>query len=133
VAFECEFRPETDRSTPLAAASSQEAVLLRDEIINAGRKLWLRQYVDGNGGNISVRLGTEYVLCTPTMVSKGDLEPADICLSDLDGNILAGDRSRTSELLLHLAIYNANPNRARNLHRTGCRRALRNARHAGLR
>jgi L-fuculose-phosphate aldolase len=74
-----------------------------------GRKLWERQYVDGNGGNISVRLGSRYVLCTPTLLSKGDLQPADICLSDLDGNILAGDRSRTSELLLHLEIYKANP------------------------
>jgi L-fuculose-phosphate aldolase len=91
------------------AANSFEAEALRTEIIRVGRKLWERQYVDGNGGNISARLGTRYVLCTPTMLSKGDLQPADICLSDLDGNILAGDRSRTSELLLHLAIYKANP------------------------
>jgi L-fuculose-phosphate aldolase len=49
------------------------------------------------------------VLCTPTMMSKRDLEPADICLSDMDGNIVAGDRLRTSELLLHLEIYEANP------------------------
>ncbi len=93
----------------LAAASSPEAETFRQEIIRAGHKLWQRQYVDGNGGNISVRLGSQYVLCTPTMVSKEDLVPADICLSDLDGNILAGDRSRTSELLLHLEIYKANP------------------------
>jgi L-fuculose-phosphate aldolase len=90
------------------ATNSFEAHALRQEIIRVGRKLWERQYVDGNGGNISVRLGSKYVLCTPTMLSKGDLEPADICLSDLDGNILAGDRSRTSELLLHLEIYKAN-------------------------
>ncbi len=96
-------------TSPLAAASSPEAEAFRQEIIRAGRKLWQREYVDGNGGNISVRLGTRYVLCTPTMVSKGDLVPADICLSDLDGNILAGDRFRTSELLLHLEIYKANP------------------------
>jgi L-fuculose-phosphate aldolase len=95
--------------SPLAAASSPEAEAFRQEIILAGHKLWLRQYVDGNGGNISVRLGSKYVLCTPTMVSKEDLVPADICLSDLKGNILAGDRSRTSELLLHLEIYKANP------------------------
>jgi L-fuculose-phosphate aldolase len=50
------------------------------------------------------------------MLSKGDLQPADICLSDLDGNILAGDRSRTSELLLHLAIYKANPKARAVLH-----------------
>jgi len=94
--------------SPLVAANSFEAQALRAEIIHVGRKLWKRQYVDGNGGNISVRLGSRYVLCTPTMLSKGDLEMADICLSDLDGNILAGDRSRTSELLLHLEIYKAN-------------------------
>ena len=100
--------PRAEESSPLVAANSFEAHALRQEIIRVGRKLWERQYVDGNGGNISVRLGSKYVLCTPTMLSKGDLEPADICLSDLDGNILAGDRSRTSELLLHLEIYKAN-------------------------
>ena len=104
-------KPETlkiEDNLPMAAASSPEAEAFRHEIIRVGRKLWERQYVDGNGGNISVRLGSRYVLCTPTMLSKGDLEPADICLSDLEGNILAGDRTRTSELLLHLEIYKAN-------------------------
>jgi L-fuculose-phosphate aldolase len=100
--------PKPEDNLPLAAASSPEAEAFRKEIIRVGRKLWERQYVDGNGGNISVRLGSRYVLCTPTMLSKGDLEQADICLSDLEGNILAGDRSRTSELLLHLEIYKAN-------------------------
>ncbi len=101
--------PRSDELSPSAASSSFEAEALRAEIIRAGRKLWERQYVDGNGGNISCRLGAKYVLCTPTMMSKRDMEPADICLSDLDGNILAGDRLRTSELLLHLEIYRANP------------------------
>jgi L-fuculose-phosphate aldolase len=95
--------------SPFAAANSPEAHALRLEIIAVGRKLWERQYVDGNGGNISVRLGERSLLCTPTMMSKRDMEPADICLSDLDGNILAGDRMRTSELLLHLEIYRSNP------------------------
>jgi L-fuculose-phosphate aldolase len=97
-----------EENSPSAAANSFEAEALRAEIIAVGRKLWQRHYVDGNGGNISVRLGSKYVLCTPTMLSKGDLEPADICLSDLAGNILAGDRTRTSELLLHLEIYRFN-------------------------
>lgn len=101
--------PKPDELSPSAASGSFEAEALRAEIIRAGRKLWERQYVDGNGGNISCRLGTKYVLCTPTMMSKRDLEQADICLSDMDGNIVAGDRLRTSELLLHLAIYSANP------------------------
>lgn len=94
--------------SPSVAARSSEARALRAEIIKVGQKLWDRQYVDGNGGNISARIGSRYVLCTPTMMCKADLEPDDICLSDLDGNILAGDRARTSEILLHLAIYKAN-------------------------
>jgi L-fuculose-phosphate aldolase len=101
--------PASEEMSPSAAANSVEAAALRAEIVAVGRKLWERQYVDGNGGNISVRLGTKYVLCTPTMMSKRDLEPDDICLSDLEGNILAGDRPCTSELLLHLEIYKANP------------------------
>jgi L-fuculose-phosphate aldolase len=108
--------PKHEEQSPLVAANSFEAEALRAEIIRVGRKLWERQYVDGNGGNISVRLGTKYVLCTPTLLSKGDLQPADICLSDLAGNILAGDRSRTSELLLHLEIYKANPRARAVLH-----------------
>lgn len=108
--------PKPEEVSPLIAASSFEADALRAEIIRVGRKLWNRGYADGNGGNISVRLGSRYVLCTPTMLSKGDLEPADICLCDLEGSILAGDRTRTSEILLHLEIYKANPSARAVLH-----------------
>jgi L-fuculose-phosphate aldolase len=108
-AFKASCASMREEDLPLAVANSMEAQTLRAEIIRVGRKLWERQYVEGNGGNISVRLGSRYVLCTPTLLSKGDLEPADICLSDLEGKIVAGCRSRTSELLLHLEIYKANP------------------------
>jgi len=101
--------PKPEEGSPSAVFHSFEAEALRDEIIRTGRKLWDRQYVDGNGGNISCRIGTDFVLCTPTMISKGDMSPADICLSDMAGNIVAGNRLRTSELLLHLEIYRANP------------------------
>ena len=101
--------PPRHQVSPSAAVNSFEAEALRAEIIAVGRKLWQRQYVDGNGGNISARLNSNYVLCTPTMLSKCDLQPADICLTDLEGKVLAGDRLMTSELLLHLAIYRANP------------------------
>ncbi len=84
---------------------SPEAQAIKEEICAAGHKLWQRSYVDGNGGNISYRLGENAVLCTPTLVSKADLTPEDLCLVDLEGNQLAGLRPRTSEVLLHLEIY----------------------------
>ncbi len=69
----------------------------------------MRQFVDGNGGNISYRIGPNEVLCTPTLVSKYDLTPDDIGLTDLEGVQIAGAKPRTSELLLHLEIYKAVP------------------------
>ena len=73
------------------------------------RKLWMRQFVDGNGGNISYRIGPNEVICTPTLVSKFDLTPEDLSLVDLEGNQIAGTKPRTSEIFLHLEIYKAVP------------------------
>jgi L-fuculose-phosphate aldolase len=95
---------QSSDATPASIYNSAAANDAKEEIIRVGQKLWQRHYVDGAGGNISVRLG-DYVLCTPTMLSKGDLKPEDICMTDLTGQRVAGTRARTSELLLHLSIY----------------------------
>jgi L-fuculose-phosphate aldolase len=95
--------------SPEALLNSPEAKAIKEEIIRIGRKLWERQYVDGNGGNISYRLTGDYVLCTPTLVSKADLTLEDFSLVDMTGQQMAGKRSRTSEALLHLEIYRAVP------------------------
>jgi L-fuculose-phosphate aldolase len=89
--------------------ASPEAQAIKAEIVAVGLKLWQRQYVDGNGGNISCRLTPETVICTPTLVSKADLKPEDLCLVDMEGNQLAGGKARTSEILMHLEIYKAVP------------------------
>ncbi len=86
-----------------------EAEAIKKEICAVGRKLWLRNFVDGNGGNISYRIGPNEVICTPTLVSKYDLTPEDMSLVDLEGNQVAGTRPRTSEIFLHLEIYKAVP------------------------
>ncbi len=102
-------RPAPRRNADAATFSSPESRAIKNEICAAGRKLWMRQYVDGNGGNISYRLGPNAVLCTPSLISKFDLTPRDICLTDLDGRQIAGSKQRSSELLLHLEIYKAVP------------------------
>ena len=89
--------------------STPEAEAIKKEICSVGRKLWMRQFVDGNGGNISYRIGSNEVLCSPTLVSKYDLTPEDIGMTDLEGVQIAGSKPRTSELLLHLEIYKAVP------------------------
>ncbi len=84
--------------------TSPEIYTLKLQIRDIGRRLWQRAYVDGNGGNIAIRVGEDIALCTPTLVSKGFMKPEDICLVDLEGKQLLGTRPRTSEILMHLQI-----------------------------
>jgi L-fuculose-phosphate aldolase len=82
---------------------------LREAICAVGRKLDLRGFVAASDGNISARLRDGEFLCTPTLTSKGELAPADLCVVDADGRQLAGPKARTSEILLHLSIYRHRP------------------------
>jgi len=82
---------------------------LKEQLCEVGRRLWQRAYVDGNGGNIAIRVGEDIALCTPTLVSKGFMKPEDMCLVDFEGNQLCGTKLRTSEILMHLQIMKRQP------------------------
>src|SRR5829696_7466396 len=82
---------------------------IKEQICEIGRRLYNRGYAAANDGNITVRLNDKELLCTPTMVSKGYMKPDDICKVDYDGKQLAGSKRRTSEVLLHLAVYKNRP------------------------
>src|SRR5687768_5320219 len=82
---------------------------LKEEMCEIGRRIWHKGYCAGNEGNHSVRIGENRFLCTPTGISKGFLKPDDICTVDIEGKQVAGKRKRTSEMLMHLAIYKARP------------------------
>ena len=87
--------------------SSEEA--LRADIVEIGRRLWTRGYVASNDGNISVRLPGDRLLATPKSVSKGFMSPDMMVVTDMAGKKLAGARDPSSELKMHLAIYEARP------------------------
>ena len=82
---------------------------LKEQICEIGRRLYAKGFAAANDGNITIRLNDREVLCTPTMVSKGFLKPEDICKVDYEGKQLAGIKKRTSEVLLHLAVYKHGP------------------------
>jgi L-fuculose-phosphate aldolase len=110
--LEYKWVPGSDPRTPeqLAAFFHSPALAeLKKRICDIGRRIWEKDYVDGNGGNITVRVGDNLVLCTPTLISKGFMTPADLCLIDLDGRQLAGTRKRTSEAMTHLGIMKRQP------------------------
>ncbi|MEX0886333.1 MAG: class II aldolase/adducin family protein [Phycisphaeraceae bacterium] len=85
---------------------------LKEQMCEVGRRIWLRGFCAGNEGNHSARIGDNRFLCTPTGISKGFLTPDDICVVDGQGNQIESNpngRKRTSEVLVHLAIYNKRP------------------------
>jgi L-fuculose-phosphate aldolase len=89
--------------------NSAYAQTLKEQLCDIGRRMWQREYVDGNGGNIAIRVGEDIAICTPTLVSKGFMKPEDMCLVDFEGNQLAGAKKRTSEILMHLQIMKRQP------------------------
>jgi L-fuculose-phosphate aldolase len=96
--------------------NSAECRAVKAQICDMGRRMWKREYVEGNGGNLAVRVGADLAICTPTMISKGFMKPEDLCLVDLDGNQLLGQRKRTSEILMHLQMMKAQPKAVASCH-----------------
>jgi L-fuculose-phosphate aldolase len=100
---------KSSKSRRRAFFNSPALRALREQLCDIGRRLWQREYVDGNGGNLAIRVGENVALCTPTLVSKGFMQPGDMCLVDFDGNQLAGTKKCTSEILMHLQIMRRQP------------------------
>ncbi|NLM60844.1 MAG: class II aldolase/adducin family protein [Clostridiales bacterium] len=78
------------------------------EIIKVAKKLYDRQMVNTNEGNVSIRNG-DYVYITPSQVCKDELTEEMICVTDLEGNKLDGTLKPSSEIALHLHIYKLRP------------------------
>jgi L-fuculose-phosphate aldolase len=84
-------------------------VPLRLELTKFGRRLYHLGFMPGTSGNLSVRLDSEFILATPTGVSKSMLTRDDMVIVDLHGNQVAGAKKVTSEIGMHLAVYNRRP------------------------
>lgn len=80
----------------------------RVEICEVGRRLYMRDLIGAQEGNISVRLSSRRVLCTPSAVCKGRMQPKDLVEIDMDGAAVSEGKP-SSEIKLHLAIYRERP------------------------
>jgi len=81
----------------------------RRDVCTAGRLIHNRAFVAATDGNISVRLDSRRVLTSPTSISKGMMVPDDLVITDLKGRKISGRREASSELAMHLLIYNRRP------------------------
>lgn len=99
----------TVRSITLIDSTSSSEGELRRELVQFSRWLSRLGFVPGTSGNLSVRLDETRLLATPTGMSKFLLGVEDLVTVDLSGNRLAGSRRVTSEISMHLAVYQLRP------------------------
>lgn len=78
----------------------------RSAVVDAGRRLAARGLVIGSSGNLSMR-HDDLVVVTPTGLEIGDMKPEDLSIVAIDGTWVEGQYKPTSEVPLHLAIYQA--------------------------
>jgi L-fuculose-phosphate aldolase len=76
----------------------------REQVATACLHLAATGLVHHTAGNVSVR-ADDLVAITPTGADLATLAAADVTLIDLAGRVIDGDLAPTSELDLHLAVY----------------------------
>ncbi|WP_205685197.1 class II aldolase/adducin family protein [Peribacillus acanthi] len=78
-------------------------------ICEIGRRVYNKNFVAANDGNISVKVGPNTIWTTPTGVSKGFMTPDMLVKMDLSGKVLSGKMKPSSEVKMHLRVYSENP------------------------
>jgi L-fuculose-phosphate aldolase len=82
----------------------------REAIVRYGRKMITSQLTTGAGGNLSIfdRVSGR-VAISPSGIEYFDLQPEDVVITDLDGQVIEGQYTPSSELGFHLALYRQRP------------------------
>jgi len=105
---------------PLRPRSTDPERQVRRDLADYGRMLHNQCFVAATDGNLSVRLDRKRVMVTPTGCSKGMMDPDDMVIVDLDGKKLSGACKPSSEIVMHLTIYNMRPDVGAVVHAHPC-------------
>lgn len=81
----------------------------RRDIVDVCRQIYARGWITATDGNVSVLLGPDRVLATPTAINKGKMTEDDLIVVDRKGAVVSGTRKPSSELRMHLAAYDERP------------------------
>jgi L-fuculose-phosphate aldolase len=88
-------------STTLTAQETKEQVLwAAQEMLRSG-------LVEGTAGNLGARLPDGNAVLTPSSLDYLEMTLDDLVVCDLEGNVVEGTRSPTTEKMLHLACLKA--------------------------
>ncbi|HDD35682.1 MAG TPA: class II aldolase/adducin family protein [Candidatus Desulfofervidus auxilii] len=81
----------------------------RKQMILVGYRLYKRGLVGGSTGNLSLRLRGGKFLVTPSRKNKAFLQEKDLIIVNIDGKVVEGNGHPTSELPMHISIYQRCP------------------------
>jgi L-fuculose-phosphate aldolase len=79
------------------------------DLIAVCHRLYSAGFVAATDGNVSIRLSHGNILTTRTAVNKGLVTPADIIEVDRSGNLVHSEARPSTELGMHLFIYEQRP------------------------
>ena len=80
---------------------------LREEVARVAKLLIESGLVTGTSGNVSARTPDGDVLMTPSGIDYEEMEPGDVVLVDVDGEVLEGSLGPSTETPMHTGIYRA--------------------------
>jgi L-fuculose-phosphate aldolase len=86
-----------------------EDARIRREIVEVGRRMYRKGLIAAADGNVTVRTDKDELYVTPSGACKGDLAPEDVVVTDLAGRKLRGERRPSSEIEMHVAVYQVRP------------------------
>jgi L-fuculose-phosphate aldolase len=78
---------------------------VRRSVLETAKQLYRKGLVEGTSGNVSGRMPDGTVCITPSSVPYETMTVDDLCVIDLDANVVSGERSPSSEKAVHLACY----------------------------
>jgi L-fuculose-phosphate aldolase len=76
---------------------------VREAVLAVAKEMISCGLVEGTAGNVSARLPDGNVVLTPSSIDYKTMTLDDLVVTDIDGNVLEGHRTPTSEKSLHLA------------------------------
>ncbi|MGB9834164.1 MAG: class II aldolase/adducin family protein [bacterium] len=88
---------------------AEEVKGVRSLLCEAGKRLLKENLVSGTWGNISVRVGKNFMVITPSGMEYEKLTPEDMVLVSLNDLHCEGELKPSSEKQLHAEIYRNRP------------------------
>jgi len=79
---------------------------LKEELVEACHNVYENSFVSAFDGNLSARVNENEILITRSGINKGDVTLQDILTIDNRGNLIKGEGKVTTEVKLHLKVYN---------------------------